>query len=187
MLRVELATSSDQMQRVLVRASAEINRPEVPLKRAGVYMLSSIDRNFQAQGRPVQWPGLSLMTIQLRQHKGSAGVFRILEDTGRLRKSMTMTLAGDKSSVKVGTSFPYARLLQFGGAVRTPAFTIVPRKAKALRFDFKGKTFFTTKVFIPSVTRKIPPRPFIIVQDPEDVEVIHQIFADHVDEALKKS
>ena len=37
-----------------------------PLKSAGVYMLGSIERNFQEQGRPVKWTALSFRTLAAR-------------------------------------------------------------------------------------------------------------------------
>lgn len=51
----------------------------------GQYMLGSIRRNFEAEGRPRRWPALAPSTIQQRQRQGY-GAGPILQRTGRLRR-----------------------------------------------------------------------------------------------------
>uniref|UniRef100_A0A6M3KA36 Putative tail protein n=1 Tax=viral metagenome TaxID=1070528 RepID=A0A6M3KA36_9ZZZZ len=65
-------------------------------------------------------------------------------DTGRLRRSVTsrVSLVGQGARAAVGTNVFYGRVHEFGA-------TIVPKKAKALRFQVNGKWVTTQKVVIP--------------------------------------
>lgn len=76
-------------------------------------------------------------------------------DTGRLRQSILYELHG--SQAHVGTNVEYARIHELGGT--TAPHLIVPRKAKALRFEIDGNVVFRASVKHPGSV--IPARPYL--------------------------
>ena len=134
---------------------SELDLPEnidwrVPLKRAGVYMHASIDKNFRSQGRPKRWKKLSAKTLRSRRRGSGSGSPKILMDTGRLRGSVTTRTSSDAvykltdKQLVLGTNVEYARLHQHGH-----------RK------------------------KRVPKRPFLGFQK-EDITFIEKIFEDYV-------
>lgn len=114
------------VERVLKRVSVLSRRLtyeiERPLKAAGVYMLGSIERNFQAQGRPTKWTKLADSTLARR--RGKRG--KILIDTAALKNSHSMRVS--TKGVEVGTNKVQAKRQHFGypggsgrGRSKTPA------------------------------------------------------------------
>lgn len=119
----------------------------------GGYMTGSIQKNFDAEGRPTRWQPLSLATL-LGWAGGRKGSFtkkgnwskkgqtalagrKILTDTARLRNSINY--AAGARGLTLGTNVIYAAIHQFGGQAG------------------RGR-----KVFIPA-------RPYLLFQD-EDVD-----------------
>lgn len=103
---------SQEVQRMLQETAAKLGNLQAPLRKSGVYMLGSINRNFQAQGRPSKWADLSEMTKNIRRYyKHWPG--KILQVLGELKASITMQVT--KNDCKIGTSLPKAGILQFGG------------------------------------------------------------------------
>jgi phage gpG-like protein len=183
MINIQITTSADKTQQALIRMSEGFKDLSIPLKRSGEYMVSSVNRNFDAQGRPVPWKPLSSMTIAMRRKGGGMGSPLILQDTGTLRRSITYELMGI-DSVRVGTNLPYASKLQFGGVNVIPAHR---EKVKSFYRIQKGKRV-QVKEFernVPSRTFTIPARPFIIFNE-EDKVVIQKIFSDYVREVIKE-
>lgn len=76
-------------------------------------------------------------------------------DSGRLRQSIMYELHG--SAAHVGTNVVYARIHELGGS--TGAHVIVPKKARALRFEVGGNTVFAMRVNHPG--SQIPARPYL--------------------------
>jgi phage virion morphogenesis protein len=159
-LQVEFK-NRDNIKKLLKIIERDLEDMSIPLKRSGVYMLGSIDRNFRSQGRPKPWAPLSPLTIARRRTGKGTGSMRILQDTGRLKQSITTETAmrmKDKFTLGIGTSVPYARIHQQGG---------------------KQKLFNTGKM----VT--IPKRPFLLFQD-KDKDAINKIFDNYVSSIIKK-
>lgn len=143
-----------------------------PLLSAGVYMLGSIERNFQEQGRPVKWTPLSPRTLAsrrgARKSRKKAGTptgrgSRILIDMARLKNSMATKVVDDQG-VAVGTNVVYGPRQQFG-------FKGVPSgkrsKTKGLLVGWqRGKSY-------------TPARPFLMFQ-PADIDAICRIFERHI-------
>jgi len=151
----------DKIKRALEYIDKELTDFTIPLKQSGVYMLGSIDRNFRAQGRPTSWTPLSPLTIARRRKGKGTGSMRILQDTGRLKQSITTETAmrmKDKNALGVGTSVPYARIHQYGG---------------------------TQKLFNTNKMAKIPERPFLFFQE-EDKTAIDSIFDKYLTNIIKK-
>lgn len=95
---------------------------EKPTEKAGKYMLSSIARNFDAQGRPQKWQGLAPSTLKSKKSG------RILVESGNLKKSVTDSAETSRIGFSIATTLPYARRQQFGypggsgrGRSKTPA------------------------------------------------------------------
>ena len=74
---------------------------------------------FQEQGRPGEpWPELSDKTLaRRRKGKKASNSNRILQDTGRLKQSVSVGQAGSHS-YEVGSNILYARVHQFGAVIR---------------------------------------------------------------------
>lgn len=109
MITIELDIAEAMQLCEEVRRRAE--RLEPAFQKSGIYMESSIAKNFSAQGRP-RWKPLSPYT--LAQRKGSGG--RILQDTGRLRASVTSgaVKAITRTQLTYGTNIVYAAAHNFG-------------------------------------------------------------------------
>lgn len=100
---------------------------ERPLNAAGQLIVTSVEKNFQEQGRPEKWTPLSPRTIGARRRGRGRGGPRILIDSARLKNSVTHKLVAGPG-VKVGTNAIYARRQHFGypggegrGKAKTPA------------------------------------------------------------------
>jgi phage gpG-like protein len=137
---------------------SDMRNTERALSAAGAYMLSSIEKNFREQGRPVKWQGLAASTLAARARRGSrrrkanrpSGSPQILIDTARMKNQIGFKVVGGGTGVEVGLNAKQARRQHFGypggvGRGRAPT----------------------------------PARPFLLVQ-PEDVDVIGSFFKRHI-------
>jgi phage virion morphogenesis protein len=104
------------------KLATHARRIEKPLKAAGVYMVGSIEKNFQVEGRPDKWQSLADSTKARRRGKNP----KILTNTGRLRRSHAYKLTTE--GVSVGTNAVQAARQHFGykggkgpGQAETPA------------------------------------------------------------------
>lgn len=158
------------------------------MKTAGEIMRASASKNFESEGRP-GWKPLSSITKDIyygkfmddfgqtkgyqnakkdstRSRRGRAyveaklGGRKLLQGEGDLKKSIVI---GEitSSSVKVGSSLPYARIHQLGG-------TIKPRK-KALLIPVGGGQYLKLK----KVT--IPARPYLLFHDEDKASIIRAL------------
>ncbi|HKO43336.1 MAG TPA: phage virion morphogenesis protein [Pyrinomonadaceae bacterium] len=141
------------------KLATDTRHVERPLKAAGVYMLGSIEKNFQQQGRP-RWTPHAQSTVQSRlrgktrksrraRHK-SAGGMRILIDSTDLKNSISYEVTTE--GTRVGSrGLPYARR------------------------QHKGYQGGSGRGHSPT-----PARPFLLVQEPEDVNAIGTLFRKHI-------
>ena len=180
MIDYKVVTTSDKLEKFLVRVDNKIKDFSVPLGKSKFIMLRSVDLNFQREGRPIHWKPLSEMTKRFRRKKGAGA--KILRDTGDLMKSISASPI--KDGIRVGTAKKYAAILQLGGSIPVPARTIEPVKKKALRFYIGGKEIFARVVHQKARTHIIPKRPFILFQK-QDKEDIVEVFGKHIDGAVK--
>lgn len=139
---------------------------------AGI-MLSEVEDNFAAQGRP-RW--LELKSVNLARagySKSKAGkwAFRkrnskpgymILQDTGRLASSITQAFSADSASV--GTNLVYAAIHQFGG--RTKAHLIRAKNARALA------TPYGPRKSVQHPGSVIPARPFLTISQAGEGKIL---------------
>ena len=96
----------------------------VPMKRAGIYMFGSIQRNFQVGGRPRMWRPLKAATLAAKLRHGWSAT--PLVRTGQLRRSITPR--ADRRRMTIGTTVPYARIHQFGGRTGRRHATTIPAR-----------------------------------------------------------
>ncbi len=149
-----------------------IERPQEFLREAGVYLLSSIQQNFQAQGRPIPW---ERSQRAIKQHG------QTLRDTGRLMNSITMKVFNNV--LTVGTNVVYAAIQHFGGTidkeVSVKAHARYYKHAKA-SIKTRSVTYSTT---VQSHSRKmnttITARPYMMVQE-GDWPIIIKIGQDYM-------
>lgn len=131
----------------------DTSHTEKPLRAAGAYMLGSIEKNFQEQGRPKRWDPLSPRTIAgRRKGRRKKGGPKILINSARLKNSMSVKLV-EGPAAAVGTNVVYAPRHHFG---------YDPGAKKG-----RGQT-------------KTKARPFVMFQDPEDFDAIGRIFQRHI-------
>jgi len=110
----------------------------------GDRMLSWADQNFQAAGAEFPWAPLRPSTIASRR-KGSSAP---LQDTGRLRQSVTKQVLGE--SVRIGYGVETAAWHHFG----TSPYLIRPTRARALRFVTTEGVAFAQIVRHPGLPRR---------------------------------
>jgi len=141
------------------------------------YMVGSVQKNFDAQGRPTRWAPLKASTLNSwmgarkiwgtksggLSAKGAAalGGRLVLTDTSRLRNSIHFKAFA--RGVEGFTNVKYAAIQHFGG--QTAAHEIRPRIKKALAWP--GGAYPVKLVKHPG--SKIPARPFLMFQEQEDI------------------
>lgn len=155
----------------------DLNDFSVPLERCGIEMLSSIDLNFAAEGRPT-WKPLAPSTLQQRRMQGKDA--KVLQDTGRLHQSFQRGQEGNvfeasPTEIEVGTNLPYAVYQEDG----TKPYVIKPLAKKALYWAGAGASHPVRFVNHPGLVA----RPMAVVQ-PEDLETFGMVMADWLEDEL---
>ena len=175
--------NDEKVKALLKKAGNKTKNLRIPLKRCGILMLGSIDKNFRAEGRPKRWAPLSPMTIAMRRKKGRGA--KILQDTGMGKGSMTYEVVSDQK-VQIGTRRDYMRIHQTGGNIRIPARDIYPVKAKVLHWvDLKtGEDVFAMHVHQEARTVKIPQRKFLLFQEEDKMNIV-RVFTDYLEEITR--
>ncbi|MFH2098800.1 MAG: phage virion morphogenesis protein [Pseudomonadota bacterium] len=146
------------------------------MEEAGEILLTSIDRNFEAKGRPDRWK----KSKRVEKEGGET-----LTDTGELRRSATRGGAAShgRDWAAVGTNVPYGRIHQLGGEIKRAAREVinhyVRKKNGQVRFSQAGRAEFGMKNAIGEHVIKIPPRPYLLAQE-EDIEDIGDAIAHHM-------
>ena len=107
------------------RLQERIDDSRPAFEEAGEYFKGSIDRNFEASGRPRRWQKLAASTLAGRRRRGNSSE-RPLEDTGKMRAGIQAIVKSD--SLEAGSDAVQARRQQHGwpggkgrGNSRTPA------------------------------------------------------------------
>ena len=175
--------NDEKVKALLKRAGNKAKDLRIPLKRCGILMLRSIDKNFRAEGRPKKWAPLSPMTIAMRRKKGKGA--KILQDTGMGKESIVYKIVSNQK-VQIGTNRDYMRIHQEGGSIKIPARDIYPVKARALHWvdPDTGEDVFAMHVHQKERMAKIPQRKFLLFQE-EDKTNIVRIFNDYLEEIIR--
>ncbi|MBA7586740.1 hypothetical protein ES708_28745 [subsurface metagenome] len=174
--------NDEKVKALLKKAGNKAKDLKVPLKRCGILMLRSVDKNFRAEGRPKRWAPLSPMTIAIRRKKGKGA--KILQDTGKGKGSIVYKVVSNQK-VQIGTGLDYMRIHQTGGSIKIPARTIRPVKAKALHWiSSAGEDVFAMVVHQKARTARIPQRKFLLFQE-DDKKNIVKIFTEYLEEITR--
>jgi len=175
--------NDEKVKALLKKAGNKAKDLRIPLKRCGILMLRSIDKNFRAEGRPKRWAPLSPMTIAMRRKKGRGA--KILQDTGHGKGSIVYKVVS-KQKVQIGTNLDYMRIHQEGGSIKIPARDIYPVKARALHWvdPGTGEDVFAMHVHQDERTAKIPQRKFLLFQE-DDKKNIVKIFTEYLEEITR--
>jgi len=129
------------MKYIRDKKAAEIREKRRLLRLMGAHMMRSTAMNFRAQGRDDHttnlWPMLKVSTIKGRK-KGQRISPKILQASGRLKKSITYEVRGKK--LGVGTNVEYGKYHQQAGAFGTMLGNLPSRPF--LRFQPKDLDWF---------------------------------------------
>jgi phage gpG-like protein len=191
-VRIVMKLDAEGVKKTLGAMLAKLENKRPALKIIGRIVVDSVNKNFEAQGRPAKWrPSRRSMGGVLKRlgggvHKTASGSARAiakhgstLTDTGRLVRSINASVVSD-SQVAVGTNVVYAAVHQFGakkGEFGRGKVVISQHQRKT-----KSGRYVTVR---PSLRRQqfpwgdIPARPFLLVQDEDWVE-IKAAMAQHV-------
>ena len=175
--------NDEKVKALLKKAGDKAKDLRVPLKRCGILMIRSIDKNFRAEGRPKRWAPLSPMTIAMRRKKGRGA--KILQDTGHGKGSIVCKVISNQK-VQIGTNLGYMRIHQESGSIKIPARDIYPVKARALHWvdPNTGEDVFAMHVHQKARTAKIPQRKFLLFQE-DDKKNIVNIFTEYLEEITR--
>jgi phage virion morphogenesis protein len=137
------------------------------MRPIGQLVVTSVQRNFEAGGRPNAWAPLSWTTLMARARKGKGGWVGMSRGKILLRQGMAGGLMGsinarvEGNAAIVGTNKIYAAVHQFGA------------RAGEFGYGYNGRRH----VKIP--WGDIPARPYLMLQD-TDRPRIAQIIADFI-------
>jgi len=169
-------TGLDSALRRLGKLATDTKHVERPLKTIGVYLVGSIQKTIRTGGRPKPFAPLAASTIAgRRKGKGRSGA-KALIDTARLINSIQSepVSSGGGAGVEVGTNVSYAAVQHFGGRKK---YTIVAKNKKGLAFmGSGGQKIVRRRVTHPPLT----PRPFMVIQIPEDQVKAAEIIERHL-------
>ena len=173
----------EKVKALLKKAGNKTKDLRVPLKRCGILMLRSIDKNFRGEGRPKRWTPLSPMTIAMRRKKGRGA--KILQDTGMGKGSITYEVVSNQK-VQIGTQRDYMRIHQEGGSIKIPARDIYPVRARVLHWvdPNTGEDIFAMHVHQKERMARIPQRKFLLFQE-DDKKNIVNIFTEYLEEITR--
>lgn len=113
------------------------------LTETGRRIVRWIDQSFDEGGRPRRWRR-HRRTTRAQRNGG-----RVLQDTGKLRRSFKFKVIGGKR-VRISSGHPLAHLHQDGVAPHE----IMPKKSQVLRFLGPKGFVFTTKVEHPGLPKR---------------------------------
>ena len=149
------------------------------LKKAGVALVESSQKNFLVGGRP-KWLPLSASTVEIRaKSKKSFRTHRRGLNKGRVtEKTFNKLIAGAKTLRDTGRLMASIGVPGKGGVYRLEPDSITI--GTAVKYAEPQQRGATTKGFIKG--KKIPPRPFLLVQPDDETNVIRlaREFADGV-------
>lgn len=160
---ITITLHHDEISRELRELAGRCANLTPAFKAIGELLRSSIRQNFRSGGRPTRWK----VSARAKAQRGQT-----LRDTNRLYNSLTVKPGRDQ--VIVGTNVAYAAAHHFGVdktvSQRVRAFT--RRISQAFGKPIEPKAV-TVKAHTRQMKLNLPPRPFMLVQD-EDWLDIHE-------------
>jgi len=129
------ATLDDKALQEFLQRSADRFLNAVPAWEAiGEAMRTSVEENFERGGRPDPWQDLADSTKDRRREgSGSGPSYKILDDTGVLKGSITYDPYADR--VEMGSALVYSAIHQFGGQAGRGKKTTIPERPYLLVQD----------------------------------------------------
>ena len=161
-MRIVAKLDAEEVKKTLGNILSRLADRRPAMRIVGEIVRTSVTKNFEVGGRPVQWK-------PSRRAAREGG--QTLVKSGRLVNSIFAE--ADNSRAVVGTNVKYARAHQLGAKIG--ARVILPVKGKALFWP--GARHPVKKVNWPGAT--IPARPFLVIQD-EDWAEIRQAMTQHI-------
>lgn len=125
---VELRADTGEALRLLERVERRLGSMQPGMEAIGETVLASIQRNFEAGGRPAKWPALADSTIRQRIRRGN-WPGQIL-----VRKGVSGGLLGSLSydaaprHVLISANKEYAAIHHFGGKAGRGRKTTIPAR-----------------------------------------------------------
>lgn len=176
---IEIEINCEAVQKLLEQAAEGLQNSAPLMEVVAARLHRAVDDNFESQGRPA-WAGLKTGSWLSRAgpltKRGNVSKARynkkvvdgkILQDSGRLRNSITKQ--SDADSAVVGTNVVYAAIHNFGG--QTAARVIYPSKKKALAWATGRHP--VKKVNHPG--SKIPARPFMVLTPEDEADLVDSV------------
>jgi len=129
----------------------------------------SINKNFESSGRPVRWK----VSKRVQKHGG-----KTLIKSGDLMRLINIVIDESSSSVKVGSTLPYARIHHEGGQIHRKPGTVKLRTTRSGATRFAGGRHKKTReVSHAGYVITIPPRPFFVVPEEDYPRIVRNIQA----------
>jgi phage virion morphogenesis protein len=157
MIKPKIAVDSEPVIARLKKLAARTGDLSAPLNALGDIVLSSVEKNFEAEGRyesagswrggNTRWKDLADSTKAARAKKGKWPGKKLQVSQGGLAASISKSVT--KGAVTIGTNKAYGAIQQFGGQAG------------------------------PGHKVTIPARPYLVVQD-EDVEDMLDVLDRHI-------
>lgn len=178
----QVKIDTTQIDQLLRQLQARIQDPTPVLAEIGEILLVSIQRNFEAGGRPKAWARLAKSTIAQRV-KVKKWPGKILQRSGSYGLLGSVNKRVGKDFVSVGANKVYATTHQFGarkGQFGKHQVTIPAHKRRIQKATKKGAKYATkTRIgMVKAHTRtmtipwgNIPARPFLLIQDADMVDI----------------
>ena len=169
--RTGIVIRDARVRRILRRLQARMDDMRPAARVIGEIVVESVQRNFEAGGRPAPWKPLSETTKTRRRAKGKwPGQILVVHGvSGGLMGAVNYRAGTDR--VTIGTKKAYAAVHQFGA--RQGEFGAVMARVKSHFRKIRGK-----RVRVKTHTRHqelpwgdIPARPFLLVQDEDWAEI----------------
>lgn len=165
MVGVSVSSNFNKLDKVIQNMKKPDARPL--MQKIGVIIQRSTIQNFEKETAPdgTPWKSLSFITKMLRRQgsKKYSKVPKILQDTGRLKNSLTTQAVQkiNETSIEYGTNLNYAKTHQYGGK---STITVIRKKNQRItsgknagkyrkRYTGKGQsiaTAYTKEITVPA-------------------------------------
>lgn len=160
-----------ELRRVLGDLQRRLGDLSKPMAAIGQTLVTEADLAFRRERSPwgEPWEPLARSTIRQRRRGKRARDPKILQDTGRLRASISYRASA--TEVQVGTNVVYAAIHQFGGTIQraggTRTLYFRQRKDGSInnRFSRRARANFAQDVQTGASATKIPARPYLPIRD----------------------
>jgi phage virion morphogenesis protein len=160
-----------ELQKDLRGILGRFNDLRPAMKIIGSIVRASVDKNFEAEGRPRKWAPLAESTKKRRK---DTPLLQVQGHHGGLRGSINYQSFDDR--VVVGTNKVYAAVHQFGA--QKGSFGTVLAQVPAHERKLPSGKMVEVKAHTRKITAPwgdIPARPFLMVQDEDWVEIKHEL------------